>query len=446
MFDTEFYPTPKELLNKMQIFPDGLKVLEPSAGSGNIIDWLKDRGSDEIFSFEKNKDLAEIVKSKSTFLGYDFFDCKSQDVSHIDLVVMNPPFSNAHKHIKHAWEISPPGCEITALCNYDTINKNYTSNWRELKSIISEHGFYDYLGQAFKDSERKTNVSVALIKLFKPVEQGHDYDDFFLEEEEDDHGYGIVTHSELRAIVNTYVYKCKRLDEIAEIKQELSGNLSSEEKEFLGQTNPDPIKRSLQKKSWKTVFNKMNIEKFATTEVYKKINEFVNNYSHYPFSMKNVLKMIEIIVGTSDQNFNKGLVDAVDRFTKYTHGNRYDLPGWKSNSGHLLNKKFIVDGIVEQGWNGELTVRYSYHHNDKMNDLVKVMCNLTAKDYNQIGSLHDYDKENGLDRGEYHDWGFFRFKPYKKGTVHFYFKNEKEWELLNRKYAEIKGEVLPEKL
>ena len=30
---------------------------------------------------------------------------------------MNPPFSNADKHILHTYEIAPRGCKIIALCN-----------------------------------------------------------------------------------------------------------------------------------------------------------------------------------------------------------------------------------------------------------------------------------------------------------------------------------------
>ncbi|MEN6304358.1 MAG: hypothetical protein ABFD96_16615, partial [Armatimonadia bacterium] len=46
--------------------------------------------------------------------------------------------------------------------------------------------------------------------------------------------------------------------------------------------------------------------------------------------------------------------------------------------------------------------------------------------------------------GEWYDWGFFRFRPYKKGTVHFQFKDREVWAALNARYARINGQVLPE--
>ncbi len=44
----------------------------------------------------------------------------------------------------------------------------------------------------------------------------------------------------------------------------------------------------------------------------------------------------------------------------------------------------------------------------------------------------------------WYDWGFFRFKVFKKGTGHFEFKSEDDWAMLNRAYAKAKGQALPE--
>jgi hypothetical protein len=48
--------------------------------------------------------------------------------------------------------------------------------------------------------------------------------------------------------------------------------------------------------------------------------------------------------------------------------------------------------------------------------------------------------------GEWYTWGFFRFRAYKKGTVHFEFLDEEVWAAVNARYARIKGQVLPEQL
>src|ERR1017187_8410003 len=103
MFTKDFYPTPSHVLDLMQIDCFDKIVLEPSAGKGDIIDYLKNNGAKEVLSCEENKDLAEIVKTKSKFIGYDFLELKAEQVSHINLIVMNPPFAQGIDHVLHAW-------------------------------------------------------------------------------------------------------------------------------------------------------------------------------------------------------------------------------------------------------------------------------------------------------------------------------------------------------
>src|SRR5690606_24958183 len=53
--------------------------------------------------------------------------------------------------------------------------------------------------------------------------------------------------------------------------------------------------------------------------------------------------------------------------------------------------------------------------------------------------------EDDLQWGKWFEWGFFRIRCYKKGTVHFEFREEKDWIAFNQKVAKIKGYPLPEK-
>lgn len=45
--NVDFYPTPDDVINTMMLGEDilGKTVLEPSAGSGNIVRWLKRNGA-----------------------------------------------------------------------------------------------------------------------------------------------------------------------------------------------------------------------------------------------------------------------------------------------------------------------------------------------------------------------------------------------------------------
>ena len=132
MFSRDFFPTPPEVIQQMLMSVDipGKVFLEPSAGKGDIVDVLNSRGASQVLTFEKNPDLATIVKEKSRVLGEDFVQCTPEQGSHIDCIVMNPPFSADERHIIHAWEIAPEGCQIIALCNSATLDNTYSMGGR----------------------------------------------------------------------------------------------------------------------------------------------------------------------------------------------------------------------------------------------------------------------------------------------------------------------------
>ena len=223
MFDKEFFPTPINVLQMMQIDCSNKIVLEPSAGKGDIVDFLNDNNASSVIAFEKNKDLNKVLQSKCNVIGDDFFSCKAEDISHIDMIVMNPPFSNADKHILYAWEIAPEGCEIISLCNYQTIDNDYSRQRTRLNSIIIDSGISQNLGDCFSDAERTTGIDIGLIKLYKPVvSDENSFDGFFMDEDEEVGGSdGVMQYDEIRALVNRYVGAIKVFDKLDKIKDEL---------------------------------------------------------------------------------------------------------------------------------------------------------------------------------------------------------------------------------
>ena len=451
MFDKEFYPTSREAYDLMNVDCNGKIVLEPSAGSGNIVDFMTQGGAKEILSFEKNKDLQKIVGSKSRLMGDDFLKCTAEEISHIDMIVMNPPFSNADKHILHAWEIAPEGCEISALCNWNTIENDYSMGRRSLTNIISNNGEKKNLGDCFSNADRKTGIDIGLVKIFKPViSEEFDFDGFYMEEEEDFDGQGIMQFSEVRALVNRYVSSVKCFDKLKVVLVDLGnsskGILDSEFSLSIGYndkvTTKEEFCKHMQRASWKYIFDKMNLNKYVTSGVMKDINKFVETQQKYPFTEKNIYRMFQIIVGTRDQTFSKALEESIDNFTKYTHENRFGVEGWKTNAGYMLNKKFIAGYMVEPSWHGDkMDLKYN-QHSDKITDIIKVLCGLTATDYDEIRDLRFFFQDNKIQPGKWYDWGFFEFKCFKKGTMHLKFKSTKDWYILNQAYGKLKGFTL----
>lgn len=482
MFNPEFFPTPKEVIESLNLDVYNKIILEPQAGSGNFLDYFKEQGAKQIICCEIDPRLAEIAKTKGKFLKHDFFKVTSEEISHIDMIVMNPPFSNADKHIMHAWDIAPEGCEIISLCNYETIAKDY--RYSKLNKLISTYGNSFSLGDCFTQAERKTGVEIGLIKLYKPkTSEDADYSGFYLEEEEEEQQEnGIMQYNEVRALVNRYVGAMKTFDLLKIQQDNLNYNLQglgirgltfqAGHNETI--TDKETFSKLIQIKSWKHIFHKMKIEKYVTKGVMEDINKFVETQTKIPFTMRNIYKMFDIIIGTRDVNFNKALEEVIDNFTKHTHENRYAVEGWKTNSGYMLNRKFITGWCVEPNFSGTLQIRDYNSNFEKIIDLVKVLCNITGSNYDNLLSIkysscskteEGFLTKNGtrvsneskcnysnriMNYNEFltntwYTWGFFEFKVFKKGTMHLKFKNEADWYKLNQAYGKLKGFTLPEK-
>lgn len=123
----DFYPTPTDVIDRMLMDVDCADkvVLEPSAGAGAIVDELKKRGA-RVIACEIDPRFRKVLSSKCQVIGDDFLKLTAERVSHVDYIIMNPPFSAVEKHIMHAYEIAPEGCNIVALCPSTMLHTAYS--------------------------------------------------------------------------------------------------------------------------------------------------------------------------------------------------------------------------------------------------------------------------------------------------------------------------------
>jgi hypothetical protein len=391
--------------------------------------------------------------AKCRVIAPNFFTVTSSQVSHIDAIVMNPPFSQDEKHILHAYNIAPPGCRITALCNLNTLENKYSSRRRELANIIEEHGYYENLGNCFSTAERKTDVEVALVKITKPGTATKDeFEGFFMEDDpEEAQGNGIISYNVVRDLVNRYVAAVKLFDQQLSIGMKMDALLSGyygEVLAFICTENGQPklrndFKKGLQKAGWEFIFKKMNMDKYATKGLKEDINKFVEQQQNIPFTMRNIYRMLDIVVGTQSQRMDKALLEVFEKLTEHHHDNRYNIEGWKTNSHFLVNRKFILPHICwqDQRWHkGESKIRMGYGENvDFIEDLMKALCYLTGDRYEEFGRLSYNISRCEHNYGEWFEWGYFRVKAFKKGSMHFEFKDEDLWGKFNQRIAKLKG-------
>jgi len=121
----QLFPTPMELARRvieLADLQDGECVLEPSAGTGNLIQAVHDAVDTEVLAYEINPSLCSVLSQKwpgfktqvrqADFLAVnDFKGCYPR-------IVMNPPFVNGAdiKHIQHALTFLKPGGRLVAIC------------------------------------------------------------------------------------------------------------------------------------------------------------------------------------------------------------------------------------------------------------------------------------------------------------------------------------------
>ena len=185
----------------------------------------------------------------------------------------------------------------------------------------------------------------------------------------------------------------------------------------------------------------------ATSNLQKDINAFVEQQSKIPFTERNIYRMLQIVAGTQEQRVDRAVEEAIDSLTKHTKENRWGLEGWVTNSGYMLNRRFIRAYMAERTWNNRGVNLKTYgSQSDEIRDLIKALCFITGRAYGEVGQPEKPSGDGIFWPGEWYEWGFFRFKAHLKGTVHFEFLDEEVWAAVNARYARIKGQVLPEQL
>lgn len=464
MWGVDLYPTPVEVIEKMlsTVNVSGKVVLEPSAGTGNIVDYCKEAGAKDILFCEIDGRLAKLLSYKARYLDSDFLDVTAEQISHVDIIVMNPPFSAQEKHMLHAWDIAPAGCTIISLCSYAMLDNRYSRNRNQIEEIVKQFGNSESFGRCFDSAERKTDIEIGCVWLYKPGTGENEFDGYFdlYDYEQDEiNGSGIVRYDFVQDIVSRFVEAVSLFDGVDLANKRMNAviegvsanfNISFGARSYGRDNNYNDIdrqtfKKELQKAAWRRLFGMMKMEKYVTTGVMADINKFVEQQTHVPFTVRNVYLMLDMIIGTHDQRMDKVICEAFDKICSFSYENSTAGEGWRTNTDFLINKRFIFPRMTRIGWSGELNL--SYGTDRVMDDIYKALCQLTGTNYDDIRPfywwVHDYNNnKNGslkLQFGQWYECGFFRFKGFKKGTMHFEFVDENLWRKFNQRVAEIRG-------
>lgn len=121
----DFFPTPKGEASNMASLAQitkGMRVLEPSAGNGNLADAARAAGA-EVDVIEISDSLRKILDAKGyNLVAHDFMEFAPEQP--YDAILMNPPFSNRRdaEHIRHAFGMLKPGGHLVAIAGEGVFN------------------------------------------------------------------------------------------------------------------------------------------------------------------------------------------------------------------------------------------------------------------------------------------------------------------------------------
>ncbi len=163
-----FFPTPKPIVEQMLDIADiqeGDKVLEPSAGKGDIADAIKEQ-TDNLDVIELAGDPRKILEAKEhNIVGDDFL----QQEGSYDKIIMNPPFEKFQDidHVRHAYDLLNDGGRVVAIMGAGVNNSR--SKAKEFRQWVEDlGGTIEPLPEgSFKSSFRPTGVNTVLVTVDK---------------------------------------------------------------------------------------------------------------------------------------------------------------------------------------------------------------------------------------------------------------------------------------
>lgn len=517
--DNQFYPTPESFLEQiyedfygqLSIFENehkyDIKVLEPSAGKGNIAQFLKNKGRDhwtkiprcDIECIEIDPTLQATLKGLDFSVVYDDF-LTFNTYTKYDLIFMNPPFSAADKHLMKAISLQKRyGGRILCILNAETLKNPYSTIRKELNSELEKYQalvkYYDSPFCAY-DSERITNVQVAVVWIDIPVpnssyssrifeeldaakkveapppeqtaeqneliKMGLDWISAYVKQYNEQAEAALSFFKEYDAFRMTYVSR------FANIEAEATRYTRPFELKVYGKELNDinTFLEKVRKHYWEALFANPKFSGRLTYKLQNDLRSRIDSFAHYDFSEHNILVLIQENMNATIKGIEDAIIDLFDRLTSHAQydgcENVHYYNGWKTNSAHKLNKKIIIPfyGVWEQsprykyhgGVYGYCTRNgYEYRLNEHeayatLSDMAKTLNYLA----NGVCGLEDMDDFSGIIHRNFQNGNaknirlaHFTVTFYKKGTCHITFNNDALLEKFNLFASKKKGWLPP---
>ena len=374
-----------------------------------------------------------------------------------DYIIMNPPFSDCLDHILKAWDILDDGMVISVMPV--TALEGKTAKEQLLLHRIEQSGTQpELVGQAFKYSERPTDVEVAVVRLVKrgtnfkmgfEVKNDQERPDEETEEELNAKATGqevavtgyvndLLAHFQA-AVANYAAYNEARVKierYIAPIHKFYDGDHTIEVMETADEKKKPSERYNtfvdlLQQAAWVKVLDHPGFQSLLTDRARKAMTEFRQRQRRVDFNEFNIRAMFAEIYAQKDALLDAAIQDAFDNMTKYHKYNREHVEGWKSNEAYRATRRLVLPNYVKYDYFG---FGINWNYRDELNDIDRAMCVVSRMRYDSIKTM-----EQALQEA----WGinkkrpgkcvstFFEVRYYMKGTIHLYFRDERIWQQFN---------------
>ncbi|MFS0657396.1 DUF4942 domain-containing protein [Niallia alba] len=477
----DFYPTPEKLIQKMLFkleWKNIKSVLEPSAGMGHLAEAIDNkfrnsqyhhkRKSYDIDLIEIDENLIHVLKGKGyRVIHNDFLSFES--FKRYDAIIANFPFSNGEKHVLKALELLKSGGELVCLINKETLMNTFSNTRKDLLRKLDEHNAeIEYIDNAFSDSLRKTDVSVALIHISIPKVMHTSIIENNLKQEEsykikeDYNNTNLIESDFIRGIVQQYNYEIKAGLKLIEEYNSLVPLMLSSFKENsnpvlkLGLDYEDKDGSSLENsyikriraKYWQALFNNEQFMGLFTSNLRQKYMQQIEELKDYDFSFYNIYTLrIEL-----NNEMVQGVEDTIlNLFEEFSYKHYYDeqsknihyYSGWKTNKSFKINKKVIIPLNAYNSWWNDRFEPCDYKVKDKLKDIEKVFNYLDGgytEDIDLLEILKDAQESNKTKKI---DTKYFLITFFKKGTCHIEFKNLELLQKFNLYGSQRKGWIPP---
>jgi hypothetical protein len=459
-----FYPTPPLLASRMISKLKGRpkKVLEPSAGKGDIVRAVVSRFSHtsqpEVSCIEIDPVLQATLRGDGhRLIDTDFLAYSGQDK--FDAIIANPPFDSGDLHLLKAIEIMYRG-EIVFLLNAETLRNPHTNTRKLLVRKLDELGAsVEYLPNQFAGAERKTGVEVALIHIVIDQSVSDDLfagaDDFSArctEKVEEKHelstgrtleelvaDYNEVVRVGTETVVAFY-RNFKKVGGFLRMTDAVEKLRISSSSDVTGMMQDAVNKLLIDVRAcfWRKTLDLKEVRNRLTTKKAAEFEHALADRCYMDFTESNVRTFVLNLMDSYEQTLTDAIVDIFDMFTvRHCYGesgvhekNVHYFNGWKTNKSFKVGRRVVVP--IRGGYCGNAFFEYgrwqlSWQAKDQLRDIDLVASYFSGlRDYLSMSQalMDAFSAGPKADRHSGIEAAHFTVTAHKKGTIHITFNDE----------------------